>query len=349
MLEFKCKSCGKRVQGDEALAGQSVVCPACNTAMTFPQSANAPLTTAKAAADDRFREMPPPGRDKVPHLLARWSNLLVVGVLALILIGLAIPVIQKMRVADQRTQSINNLKRIGLAFHSFHDANRRLPYNGTANPYKFRGMKVGGPAIGGDASTGSWAFMILPHLDQQAHFNTKDPNQGVAVFMCPGRGRPVVCTCDAPGAWTDYFLNSFINDPNGDPNASDRRRKLTDITDGSSWTIMLGHGQIMPADYSATDTIPGYTDIIFNGGSPGMCRPNRAASNKRDAEDSPAGDWGGPFPQGCLTCMADGCIRTFPYSFTGGIITNGVSAPPDHNLGSHLTPSGGEIIILVQE
>jgi hypothetical protein len=285
----------------------------------------------------------PPIRDKAAHFLAHWPEYLVGGVLALTLIGLAIPVVQNMREASQRTQSTNNLKQIGLAFHSFHDANRRLPYNGTVNPYKLNRMKVGGPAIGGDGATGSWAFMILPFLDQQALFNTKDPNRGVAVFMCPGRGRPIVCIGDAPGAWTDYFLNSFMNHPNGAPSAPDRRLTLVGITDGTSNTIFVGHGQIMPADYSATETIPGYTDIIFNGGSASMCRPNREVSNRRDAEDSSAGDWGGPFPGGSLMCLGDATVRMFPYIMTGGSITNGVSTRPEGSLGRFLTPNGNEV------
>jgi hypothetical protein len=351
MLEFTCKSCGKRVQGDEALAGQRVLCPACRSAMTFPQTASASaLAKTPATGDARFCEkLPPlpeapPSRGKVQHVARQWTPYLLVGTMALIILLLAIPELRRMREAALRTESTNHLKEIGLAFHSFHDANRRLPYNGTVQPYAFRKMRLGGPAIAGDRTTGSWAFMILPYLDQQVLFNTKDMTKGVAVFMCPGRGRPDVCMGDTPGAWTDYFLNSFINDPNGNPDAPDRRRKLAGITDGTTNTILLGHGQIIPSDYSATYAIPGYTDSIFNGGSAGMCRPNRAVSIGRDAEDSTAGDWGGPFEKVCLMCMCDGSVRAFPYSMSGGIITNGVSVP--EGLGSFFTPSGGEAVCI---
>jgi hypothetical protein len=333
MLDFTCNSCGKRVQGDEALAGQSVLCPACHTAMTFPQTANAPLSTAKAAGDGRFCEMPPPlavtppSHDRARHIVRHWTTYLMLGVFVTGIVGLLLPIINRIREAAQRTESTNNLKQIGLAFHSYHDANRRLPYNGTVQPYQVNGVSFGGPAIAGDRDTGSWAFMILPYLDQEPLFNTKNPNMPVAVFMCPGRGRPLVATGDPAGAWTDYFLNSFINDPNGNPNAPDRRRKQIDITDGTSNTIFVGQGQIMPPDYSATDAIPGYTDVIFNGGSTSMCRPNRVVSSRRDSEDSAAGDWGGPFAQGCLMGMADATVRMFPYSMPGGTITNGVNVP----------------------
>ncbi len=308
--------------------------------MTFPQAPVGVRSLAKVDAVGPCET--PPSHDKAPHLLD-WPGYMVVGALALILIGLAVPLVQKMREAARRTESTNNLKQIGLAFHSFHDANRRLPYNGTVHSYASRKMRLGGPAIAGDGATGSWAFMILPFLDQQPLFNTKNPSMPVPAYMCPGRGRPDVCTGDAPGAWTDYFLNSFLNDPNGNPNAPDRRRKMADITDGTSCTIFLGQGQIMPADYSATDVIPGYTDIIFNGGSASLCRPNRVVSMRRDSEDSAAGDWGGPFEQGCLMGMGDGTVQMFPYSMPGGTITNGVCAPlTSSNLGNYLTPNGGE-------
>ena len=66
MLEFLCSTCGKRVQGEDALAGKLVVCPACNAAITAPQANAAGITTAAhvkiaaAAADTAFSEGTPP-------------------------------------------------------------------------------------------------------------------------------------------------------------------------------------------------------------------------------------------------------------------------------------------------
>ena len=67
--------------------------------------------------------------------------------------------------------------------------------------------------------------------------------------MCPGRGRPALCTGNGgPGAWTDYFLNPFIHDPNGAFDAPDKKLTLVQMTDGTPNTIFAGHGQINPRD-----------------------------------------------------------------------------------------------------
>ena len=40
-------------------------------------------------------------------------------------------IIQKVREAAMRTQSINNLKNIALSVHGFHDVNKSMPFNGS--------------------------------------------------------------------------------------------------------------------------------------------------------------------------------------------------------------------------
>ena len=93
-----------------------------------------------------------------PRPLARPAftlvELLVVIAIIAVLIGLLLPAVQSVRAAAQRTQCQNNLKQLGLALQSFHDANQRFP-----------------KAIEGVSSQPvialSWLSLILPYIEQE--------------------------------------------------------------------------------------------------------------------------------------------------------------------------------------
>ena len=346
MFEFSCPICGKRVRGDDSLAGKYVLCPVCNIAMTAPpatprsatavttpkHAAKARVTTQTTPSNGEFSDgLPPhdPGmpsiRKAVPHILTRMVPIFVVVVVVVTAVLLMMPALSYVRDGAARTQSTNNLKHVGLAMHNFHDIHKRLPFNGTA------------PAKMGDATSGSWEFQILPGLDHQPLFMKPDANIIVSSFCCPGRGRPMVSTT---GAWSDYCINPFLNDPNGVVNAPDAKRSLLKMPDGASNTIFAGHGCIDPDLYSSRVAIPQSTDI-FKGGDPATAR--RSTTNHRDTAGDASLTWGSPLRQGSYFLWCDGTVRLMSYSLTGGTVRNGVA---DGGLGMFLTPAGGELAVI---
>ncbi len=107
--------------------------------------------------------------------------LVVVAIIA-ILIALLVPAVQKVRHVTARTQSTNNLKQCALASHAYHDAWKYLPYNGVEN------------ATNTDNTSGSWAYQILPYVDQQAMYDSQPADTSMAIpvpaLLCAIRGRP---------------------------------------------------------------------------------------------------------------------------------------------------------------
>jgi prepilin-type N-terminal cleavage/methylation domain-containing protein len=273
-------------------------------------------------------------------------ELLVVIAIIAILIALLVPAVQKVRQAAARTQSTNNLKNIGLSFHSFHDANKRLPFNGIAQGTTgtIGNTIYYGTATSSSSTSGSWGFQILPYIDQGPLFTSAAaPSSGIAAFMCPGRGRPLYTT-SSNWPWTDYFLNDYINDATGSaPASADTKRTLVGIGDGTSNTVLTGHGNIQTTLYSQSTDMTGISTGIVYGGTWGTARggPNTAISPSvalaadTTASPSTAGlSWGGPFPQGALIGMADATVRLFTYSLSGTAF------------GAFLTPNGNEVVTL---
>ena len=93
--------------------------------------------------------------------------LVVIAIIA-ILVALLVPAVQRVREAADRTQSMNNLKQIGLACHHCNDTFRKLP------PMLgwFPGQKAG-------SGYGTVFFHLLQFLEQDAVYRTTlNPESG---------------------------------------------------------------------------------------------------------------------------------------------------------------------------
>jgi prepilin-type processing-associated H-X9-DG protein len=196
-------------------------------------------------------------------------ELLVVIAIISVLIGLLLPAVQKVREAAARMKCQNNLKQIGLALQTYHDANLRFPV-GTA----LKGYPEGTPAASipiaklnpGPFRPGLFAA-ILPYLEQGNLYNSlamdlaidEEPNRTVgqtqvAVYLCPSN-KHVYGLQKAPHSLplTDPTLQLAVIDYNGLNGANNiagtgsagdhggfaerQNLRITDFTDGTSQTI----------------------------------------------------------------------------------------------------------------
>jgi hypothetical protein len=352
-MPLECQTC-HAIRAIAADYGDpSILCPDCRRgAPMLPGDAAAMMRAAVPARptrrDDDDDDRPEPKGKATSRGGAGLGLGMIIGIVVVLLgcclclpvggigVALVVPAIQKVREAAARTESTNNLKRIGLGVHGFHDLHKRLPFNGSSQPpANAPGVKYSADAIASNPMSGSWGFQILPQMEEHALFeNTANRTIGVKSYLCPGRGRPPV-EGNGGGAWTDYFYNNYLNDPNQAmrPDAPDMRRTFVQVTDGTSNTIFFGHGNINRTGYAATN-VAGSSNI-FKGGTNGTMRSGGGGVQlRRDMDAMPpnSGNWGGPFPQGALMCMGDGSVRMFPYSAV--------------NFPAFLTPTGNEPVNL---
>ena len=121
-------------------------------------------------------------------------ELLVVIAIIAILIGLLLPAVQKVREAANRMKCQNHLKQIALACHSFHGTHNQFPRGGNYNPHDaltnpmYQGVDPNGNNWNAAyrASRGSWLFLLLPYLEQNALYNKHSFYLGLPILPTAG-------------------------------------------------------------------------------------------------------------------------------------------------------------------
>ncbi len=277
-------------------------------------------------------------------------ELLVVIAIIAILIGLLLPAVQKVREAAARMSCTNNLKQTGLAFHNYHGTFEKFP---TANTPVF----------------GSAFTLILPYVEQDnirkvydpAVSPTAAPNNTVTglpvkIFICPSMVAPPAPTAAYSTHYASYAACVGSNDAWAAPpdngvivrsNATGSTTilstgvKLTDVTDGTSSTLLAGEMGFQLKDYlftsgtyagqvrgGNTSWAFGYTSYTF-GGTKLQLNTVAAPASVNDRLQTFRGDHTG----GVNFVFADGSVRflsntTDPVAYTAmGTRANGEVIP----------------------
>ena len=184
-------------------------------------------------------------------------ELLVVIAIIAVLIGLLLPAVQKVREASANLSCKNNLKQIGLAMIMHHETYNKFSYAGSDGPTNTCCNSL-------TRAGWAWSYHILPFIEQEPLYReTVDANVArtpVASYYCPSRRMPSVyganAKCDYAGSagstnagrGVDGMLVAQWRLPGATMSATALPdmpgRRMVDVTDGSSNTLMIAEKQI---------------------------------------------------------------------------------------------------------
>lgn len=192
-------------------------------------------------------------------------ELLVVIAIIAVLVSLLLPAVNAAREAARRTQCINNLRQVGLAVTSYHDTRKQFPQGRNTR----------------DNTGVSWAFRILPYLEEQGIYDTyvstkradDDANARamrtpVSTYFCPSRRGP---TADRnfdnndtsplvlgkaaggdfaanAGTYYNYYDSDRIDRTQAGAIYTFSKIRARHVTDGLSKTFAVGERHVPPPD-----------------------------------------------------------------------------------------------------
>jgi prepilin-type N-terminal cleavage/methylation domain-containing protein/prepilin-type processing-associated H-X9-DG protein len=121
-------------------------------------------------------------------------ELLVVIAIIGVLVALLLPAVQAAREAARRTQCSNNLKQVGLAVLNLESSLTTYPTGGVAPWPKIENYATSGRPLGPARQGLSWAFQILPYLEQGPIYGLTTTIQlqsvSIPMYSCPSRRPP---------------------------------------------------------------------------------------------------------------------------------------------------------------
>jgi prepilin-type N-terminal cleavage/methylation domain-containing protein len=275
----------------------------------------APAPIEHEAVDDTLIEgdQPAPAAETRSHRPAfTLVELLVVIAIIGTLVGMLLPAVQGAREAARRTQSLSNLKQIGLALHNYHDANRSLPpgFRSTTT-----GTWGGGSNDAVPESGPGWSFfsLILPYVEETSLHGTirfdlpiTDPlnkaarETNVALFIDPGdtaprlidvtdsgtppadTNTPTVLTQAAVCSYAGCLgTQSYEQQPFNGVFHRNSRIRFSNISDGLSKTIGIGERMSRHTRSSWVGVVPGQ-ELVYASESP-RYNPAQPSFNWRPA------------------------------------------------------------------
>ena len=173
-------------------------------------------------------------------------ELLVVIAIIGILVALLLPAVQAAREAARRSQCVNQVKQLSLAIHNHHDARKELPPSRISD------------------GLASWLWLILPQMEEQAHFDRWDFSKGdfydlpevvrlhqLPNIVCPSQFHESPFVAVAPGDTHTHSEASYegvITDYS--PSAISTCVTLTSSTTENA---KRADGAIVPGDFDRTN------------------------------------------------------------------------------------------------
>jgi prepilin-type N-terminal cleavage/methylation domain-containing protein len=281
-------------------------------------------------------------------------ELLVVILIIAVLVGLLLPAVQKVRETAQKASCSNNLKQIGLATQGFLAQTGSFPTGGqpvtppfTTLDSRFPSAAITNPApLAGADQRWSWAYQILPHMDQQNLWSTPSqlpppaapvPNSGdglvmaspVSAFVCPSRRSATVivnATSGFPSIAQQQFLidyagNSGIStatNPNGmiAPRGAGLVKPVS-VKGGLASKVVIAEKYVPIDKYDGEvgyDDVSAYYGYLNSNRRFGDTGPFQDAPSTQPSPPSPRPWFGSAHPISMNAVFGDGSVRTISYS-----------------------------------